>query len=85
MMGPVQHFTVYTQGQKIPGMSFMGETMTCAICNEVKVSDPAQSSQWTKILYGPDGRYYCTKHTVKEVVDDFVAWQKQQRLKEISQ
>jgi len=41
------HIQIYTGGQKIPGLPFHGEMMTCFICGKQQLSDPRVESNWT--------------------------------------
>ena len=52
--------SIFTGGQKVPGMKFMGETMTCVMCGKTQQSDPAVESGWTFLeIEGAPGGYVC--------------------------
>lgn len=51
---------IYTRGEKVEGMKFMGETMRCIMCGKTQVSDPKVESGWTFIdMEGTPGAYVC--------------------------
>jgi hypothetical protein len=51
---------IYTGGETINGMKFMGETMTCIMCGKQQPSDPTVESGWTFIsIDGKTGSYVC--------------------------
>jgi len=48
-VGKVKHYThyrIYTGGQRIPGLPFQGELMTCCICGAQHLSNPREESNW---------------------------------------
>lgn len=46
--------------------------MVCALCGEVKKSDPEVESNWWLMVDGPFRRYYCTGHDVQTITEHFV-------------
>jgi len=49
--------TIFTGGQKTPGLPFQGEQMTCVMCGKQHKSNPMVESNWTAITVD-DGRTY---------------------------
>jgi len=52
-------------------LPFMGETMVCGICREVRKSDPALESGWDRIQTGGLKIYYCPHHPISAKVAHF--------------
>lgn len=53
---------VVTGGRKVPGLPFMGETMTCTMCSKVQPSDPKIESQWRAVEVDGTRYYACPDH-----------------------
>lgn len=62
MPGPIQHTTIITGGEKVEGLPFMGETMTCCMCSKQQTSDPAVESNWRMVEVDGKPYYVCTDH-----------------------
>lgn len=58
----IRKIKVMTGGQAVPGLPFMGETMTCGMCGKVQQSDPKVESGWRAL--DVDGKRYhvCPDH-----------------------
>lgn len=50
--------TIFTGGQKTPGLPFQGETMTCVMCGKQHKSNPMVESNWTAITVDAGQTYY---------------------------
>lgn len=70
---------IVTGGRPIPGLPFMGETMTCIMCGKVEQSDPAIKSDWRMVLADGKPYYVCPAHfppdpaTVEQFKSAYVA------------
>ncbi len=60
--GKIDHMTIYTGGQKVPGLRFQGETMTCCMCGKSQQSDPAVESNWRCLEVDRKPYYVCPVH-----------------------
>jgi hypothetical protein len=56
---PLGRLTVHTGGQKVAGLPFQGETMTCVCCDRSGQSDPAIESNWRAIQVSGRTYYAC--------------------------
>jgi hypothetical protein len=54
--------TIYTNGRKIAGLPFMGESMTCIMCGKVEQSDPKVKTDWRMIEADDVPYYVCADH-----------------------
>lgn len=51
--------TIFTGGQKTPGLPFQGEQMTCVMCGKQHKSNPMVESNWTAIDVDGKRHYVC--------------------------
>lgn len=58
----VRKRTIVTGGRKIPGLPFMGETMTCIMCGKLQKSDPAIKTDWRMVEADGVPYYVCPAH-----------------------
>lgn len=57
-----RHRTIHTNGRKIAGLPFMGESMTCIMCGKVGQSHPKLKTDWRMIKADDVPYYVCTDH-----------------------
>ena len=56
----VPKVTIYTEGQKVDGLPFMGEQMVCCVCGRKKTSDPRVHTNWRAFQVDGETYYACT-------------------------
>lgn len=56
----IRKITIVTGGQKVPGLPFQGEMMTCVVCGKQERSDPKVESNWRGITLEKQTHYACT-------------------------
>ena len=58
-MSKIPHIRIYTHGQRIEGLPFHGELMTCHICGKQHRSNPNEESNWNCFQYQGKRAYMC--------------------------
>ena len=78
MSKEIRHVRIYTHGQKIEGLPFQGELMTCYICNAEKRSNPKEESNWNCFQYRGYRIYMCpncwSNENLEKVLRDLMRW-----------